>query len=141
MIQNYFRLNNKALSFKKLHYEGKELTVTYNFEVKTTFLNYNKTMHGGAVTTIVDIATTMAILNLDNRHTVSVNLGINFENGSLPGDQILVDAIVRKTGKSLAFTDCILRNIQTNKILCTGQHIKAFLDSKFEVPFSKEEQI
>lgn len=90
--------------------------------------------HGGALATYIDIATTTGLyaFDLKGRTHVSAKLDIEYisagktSSKDFPAQVVLIDAQVNKIGKNLAFTECRMFYEETNAIICTGTHLKAF---------------
>ena len=95
--------------------------------------NLNGTIHGGALTTIIDVATTLAIMSMDhkNRANVSAELSISFISGGTVKDDLFVLSNVDRIGKKLAFTQGFIYNSK-NDLLATGRHTKAFLEQTYQ---------
>ena len=96
--------------------------------------NLNGTLHGGAIATIIDVATTIVVMSLDkkNRANVSAELNMSFLSSAPIGSDIFILSQVDRIGRNIAFTECWLYNDKLEKMV-SGRHIKAFLDSKFEL--------
>ena len=94
--------------------------------------NLNGTLHGGAIASIIDVSTTIAVMSLDrkNRTNVSAELNMSFLSSAPVGSDILILSQVDRIGKNVAFTQCWLYN-DKKELLVSGRHIKAFLDSTF----------
>ena len=52
--------------------EEKELSVFYRMMVNQDLTNYSGTLHGGAIATLLDVCTTMAIAAMDANTRVTV---------------------------------------------------------------------
>ncbi|KAI6242675.1 4HBT domain-containing protein [Aphelenchoides fujianensis] len=83
------------------------------------------TLHGGCTASLVDMLTTTAILmhdqNKQEHPGVSVDLKVSYTSAAKLGETVVLDAIVEKFGRSLAFTRADLR-----RLIAIAQHIKAF---------------
>ena len=104
--------------------------ITFRFNNPTKyFLNGMGSIHGGAFMTWVDIVTTTAIVALDpHKRVMSVSLSLtqDFLNAGKEGEPLFMKAIIRKLGKTIAFTECIMMN-EKGKVLSTATHKKAFV--------------
>ena len=95
--------------------------------------------HGGALTTYVDISTTAAIYAFDGkeRTQVSAQLDMQFFNPALLQPEgahpLQIEARVNKIGKTLAFTKADLIDLSTKQLICSGSHIKAFVDREWKL--------
>ena len=99
--------------------------------------------HGGALTTYVDVATTIGLyaFDLKSRGHVSSKLDMDFlspgktetEEGKEDGPSVLVDAKINKIGKILGFTEATIYEEESEIVICKGSHIKAFIDSEWKV--------
>ena len=91
--------------------------------------NLNGTLHGGALMTIIDLCTTVAIMSVDrkNRANVSAELSTSFLSGGSLTQDLLILSQVDRVGRNLAFTQASLYDSDL-KLIATGKHTKAFLD-------------
>ncbi len=86
-----------------------------------------QTLHGGAVSTLVDVMGTLALLAADpNRGGVSIEMNMSFLAPVKVGDVVLAEGEVIKTGKSLGFTEVRLFRKSDGKQIAIGRHTKAF---------------
>ena len=90
--------------------------------------------HGGALTTYVDIATTVAIYAFDgkSRTQVSAGLDMSFFNAATIGQEFDLIAKVEKFGKGLCYSRADLKTPE-GLIICSGTHIKAFVDKQYDL--------
>ena len=90
-------------------------------------------MHGGAVCTIIDCATTIGLLSNDKDLRKSVSLGItaNFYKGASKGQMLYVLSATDKIGKTTGFTSCEIFSHDL-ELLYKGSHTKAFLQSQWD---------
>ncbi|XP_073487263.1 acyl-coenzyme A thioesterase 13 [Aquarana catesbeiana] len=87
--------------------------------------NRGGTLHGGLTATLVDMVSTVALLNTDRGAPgVSVDMNITYMNAAKIGESILITAQVLKQGKTLAFATVDLVNKDTGKIIAQGRHTK-----------------
>ena len=99
-----------------------------------SFGNLNGTLHGGAAATIIDVATTIAVMSLDNkqRANVSAELNMSFLQAAPINSEVFILSQVDRIGKNVAFTQCWLYN-EKNELLVSGRHSIAFLDYKYSL--------
>ena len=93
------------------------------------FSNPMGKIHGGAMATWVDVLTSLAIFAFDEKErimSVSINITQDFINAGNIGEDIYFKAVVKKLGRNIAFTECVIYN-QDMKILSTASHKKAFV--------------
>lgn len=116
------------------HLLQNESQIMLRLKVLPSFCNYMGSIHGGALTTILDCSTTLAILNVDKnlRKSVSAELNFSFMNPATVKDHLLIRAECPKVGKTLAFTNADLFVEETLKIVGKGSHIKAMLNQPFD---------
>jgi acyl-coenzyme A thioesterase PaaI-like protein len=86
--------------------------------------------HGGALATIVDLATTISILKVMPNRTTSISLSTEFHSATKPGDEIQIETLIKKAGRNIVFTSCDILHGQ--KLVCTGTHIKAVMKDDWE---------
>jgi len=111
--------------------------VLFSYKVTKPFLNSLGIAHGGALSSLFDEATTMAILKFDKkrRQSVSANLNINFLSPAFLNDLILLRLSVDKVGKNLAFSSGVLLREKNLEPIITGTHLKALLPTTIDKQF------
>uniref|UniRef100_A0AC34QW66 Thioesterase domain-containing protein n=1 Tax=Panagrolaimus sp. JU765 TaxID=591449 RepID=A0AC34QW66_9BILA len=108
--------------------EGK---VKLEFEVTEELTNPFGTLHGGCTSTLVDIATTTALLATPRQLPgVTVDLSVSCLSAAKLGETIILDAEVIKSGKSIAFTKAQLYKKSDSTPIATALHTKAFAGQK-----------
>ena len=96
-------------------------------ELSERHANPGGALHGGLSATLVDYATTIALVQRGAPHPgVSVDLNVTYLRPALVGSSILIDARILKFGRSLAFTTCDIRTKHDNALVAQGRHTKAF---------------
>lgn len=101
-------------------------SVVCEVEVEERLQNAYKTLHGGAIATLVDIAGTIALLSLDpTKAGVSVDLNVSFCSAAKAGETVLVEGRVLRAGKKLGFTEVDIRLKSTGQLIASGRHTKA----------------
>eukprot|EP00619_Florenciella_sp_RCC1007_P015151 CAMPEP_0205909462 /NCGR_PEP_ID=MMETSP1325-20131115/3890_1 /ASSEMBLY_ACC=CAM_ASM_000708 /TAXON_ID=236786 /ORGANISM="Florenciella sp., Strain RCC1007" /LENGTH=122 /DNA_ID=CAMNT_0053275753 /DNA_START=1 /DNA_END=369 /DNA_ORIENTATION=- len=82
------------------------------------------TLHGGAISTIVDVVGTMAIMSKDpTKPGVSVELGTSYASAAKSGTMVTIEGRLLKLGGKLAFTQVDIFR-EDGKIVATGRHTK-----------------
>ncbi|KAJ3640861.1 hypothetical protein Zmor_027396 [Zophobas morio] len=81
-------------------------------------------LHGGLSATLVDCVSTYALMTKIPARHVSVDIHMSYLKGASIGDDILIEADVVKSGKSLAFLEVQIKNKKTGDILVKGSHTK-----------------
>ncbi len=104
--------------------------VLFKLKVEKDFCNILNVMHGGATSTLVDIATTFAISGFDRnlRHSVSIELSCYYLNPINLNSEILIHCKAPKIGKNIAYSYCEIYDYDTKKLLVNASHIKAMLN-------------
>lgn len=95
------------------------------------FLNLNRKLHGGAITSLVDITTTIGIVACDNqfRPGVSVDLNTSFCGSVEVNQQVFIEIQVSKLGKNLAFSDATIID-EKGQVLAKGGQTKFLTQPK-----------
>lgn len=77
--------------------------------------NIVNSVHGGALSTYVDIATTIAIMAFDEkqRTNVSAKLDMEFMSAAKIEQEVEIEAKVNKIGKMLAFSEGRITDLKT----------------------------
>ena len=118
----------------ELYHKHKHNQLLMSLKVEPSMANLNGTLHGGAIATIIDVSTTIAVMSMDkkDRANVSAELNMSFLSAAPIGEDIFVLSQVDRIGKNVAFTQCWIFN-NMHDTLVSGRHIKAFLDQKFSL--------
>ncbi|KAL1515044.1 hypothetical protein AB1Y20_004109 [Prymnesium parvum] len=118
-----------GLRITKIGPEGVECSL----RVTPTLTNNYGTLHGGAISTIVDVAGTLALLGRDpTRPGVSVEMNQTFCSSAKEGDQLHVFGSVLKYGRSLGFTEVMIHLAAKEeegargRVIAVGRHTKLF---------------
>mmetsp|Transcript_21619 Transcript_21619/g.39534 ORF Transcript_21619/g.39534 Transcript_21619/m.39534 type:complete len:152 (+) Transcript_21619:659-1114(+) len=117
----------KALSVSSAEGDPLKL-VTFKFVVQRDMCNKGGSMHGGAIMTLIDDVTTIALLGIDPklRGQVTSNLHTRFLNAVFPGDELTVVAKNEKLGKSIGFASCEI--FKETVLVASGSHTKLIVD-------------
>lgn len=118
----------ESMKVNQIDSNGKNFKLKLVMPIQPEWLNSGGTLHGGAISTIIDQATTIAIAGLDDRYTVSVDLSVSFIGAAKEGD-LEIEAICHKVGKSLAFTSAEITS--NGSLVATGKHTKFMKPNKW----------
>ncbi|VDL63868.1 unnamed protein product [Nippostrongylus brasiliensis] len=135
-VKQYIELCNKSKNFMQAFGGARPISVSegrvkVEFEVTHAMTNPWGSLHGGCTATLVDIVTTAALLTTPRQLPgVSVDLHVTYLAAAKEGESVVMDAEVIRIGRSLAFTKADLFLKESNKIIATGLHTKAFPASK-----------
>ncbi|XP_031638677.1 acyl-coenzyme A thioesterase 13-like [Contarinia nasturtii] len=94
------------------------------FVVRKENLNAAGGLHGGFTATVVDNFTTYALVTKNCNPGVTVDLHVSYLKGAREGDTVVIDAKAVKTGKTLAYLECELRNKENGQIIAKGSQTK-----------------
>ena len=98
------------------------------YTVREEDTNPRGALHGGASATLVDLVTTIAMVDDHEdsvkRLGVSVDMNLSYLGAAKLNDDLLIDGWVVKKGRKLAFTECTIKNKQSQKILVAARHTK-----------------
>jgi len=88
-------------------------------------LNLGNSLHGGCSATIVDHVTSLALVTAEGEPNpgVSVSMDLQYLKAAKLDEEILIEAITKRVGRKLAFTQCEIRNTKGD-ILVMGSHTK-----------------
>ncbi|XP_067635278.1 acyl-coenzyme A thioesterase 13-like [Eurosta solidaginis] len=107
--------------------DGGEGKCTAKFKVAPEHLNRGGFLHGGFTATIVDMVTTYALMSKPCHPGVSVDLHVSYLMPAKEGDEIEVVANTLRSGKKLAFIECVLLRKKDGGIVAKGGQTK-FVD-------------
>uniref|UniRef100_UPI0037E8F243 acyl-coenzyme A thioesterase 13 n=1 Tax=Semicossyphus pulcher TaxID=241346 RepID=UPI0037E8F243 len=94
-------------------------------KVEEEHTNRGGTLHGGLTATLVDVISTVAIMNTERGAPgVSVDMNITYMNAAKMGEDVLITAQVLKQGRTLAFASVDLTSKATGKLIAQGRHTK-----------------
>ncbi len=88
--------------------------------------NLGGNLHGGAIATLVDDAGTLAIISADGagRPGVTTDLNVTYFRTGRPGETILIEAEVLKSGRTMAFVSVDLRRERDGARIAQGRMTK-----------------
>ena len=112
------------------HQEGYMILTFAGENVTEYFSNFMGTVHGTAISSWVDILTSMAIFGFDKlerpRH-VSLSLNTNFIAGCRMGKSISFVCTVMKSTRNIAFTRCEIYDDE-KRLTSTSTHKKMYIN-------------
>jgi len=102
----------------------------HKMAVTEALCNYANNLHGGAIASIIDEASTYALLAVSQKPGVSVDLSVSYASAAPLGSQIVITSKVVKVGKTLAFLESyITLEGDESKVIAFGKHTKFIGDS------------
>ena len=127
--QYFDRLMIESMNFKQCEVIGKSSKILVELPVMAEWLNSGGTLHGGAISTLIDQATTIAVAVLDERLTVSIDLSVSFIAALKQGNNMQIEAYCHKVGKSLSFSSAEIKS--NGNLIASGKHTKFMLNTKW----------
>ncbi|PKY27130.1 Thioesterase/thiol ester dehydrase-isomerase [Rhizophagus irregularis] len=127
VLQNFMATDgfDKLLMGKMTITDVADGKITCELPVEKIHLNRLGIVHGGFLSTLVDIGGSLALSTKGMYTTgVSTDLNITFLNSAKEGDIIIMDSECVKLGKTLAYTTVDLKNKIDGKIIAMGRHTK-----------------
>ncbi|OMJ78030.1 hypothetical protein SteCoe_22273 [Stentor coeruleus] len=131
IVKEYFGKNLiKDMKIKSCEIREKTGTILVEIPLGPQMLNVLGSLHGGAIATLIDQITTIAIALFDDRNSVSTDLSISFISPISGGNKTIdVEAVCHKSGKNIAFSSAEIRT--NGRLIAKGQHTKCLLSSKW----------
>jgi acyl-coenzyme A thioesterase 13 len=88
--------------------------------------NMGGTLHGGAIATLVDDVGTIAIMTADrdSRPGVTTDLNVSYFSPAPADRAVIADAVVLKSGKTLAFVSVDVRREDDQALVAQGRMTK-----------------
>ena len=126
MFRNIKYIENHPLASPK--------SIVFSYRVTEADSNVNKVMHGGAIATLIDMTTSIAVTAFDrgHRNNVSIELSCTYLKPVLLNSNIYIFCKVPKIGKTVAYVNAeILPTTDESDIWVTGNQVKAMLDKPF----------
>ncbi|KAJ9054591.1 hypothetical protein DSO57_1012657 [Entomophthora muscae] len=116
---------------------SEEGEVICQFKVENDHLNVYNGLHGGYISTLIDIGGSLAITYKGGFASgVSTDLSVSFISTATAGDLITVRSRCDKLGKSMAYstTEILKKNpkTQADELIACGRHTKFVLLSRQE---------
>lgn len=116
----------------------------FDVDVVPELCNPMKNMHGGAVSLVADMATTMAaapaaVKGFWEFGGVSRTLGVTFLSPVLMGSVMEVECKLLSVGKRLSVIQCVMRDKKSRKLLTLAEHGKAALAEQGKSPDERKE--
>ncbi|CAI2180372.1 16342_t:CDS:2 [Funneliformis geosporum] len=125
--QNFMEYNgyDKFIIGKMTITDAIDGKVTCELPIEKIHLNRVGSVHGGLLSTLVDIGGSLAIASKGMHATgVSTDLNVTFVNAAKEGDVMSMDAECVKLGKTLAFTIIDITSKRNKKLIAQGRHTK-----------------
>eukprot|EP01132_Coremiostelium_polycephalum_P003639 gene3639-4531_t len=97
----------------------------YSMIVPKHLCNILNTLHGGAIASIIDIVSSVAIMTSipELKPSVTVEMSIQYGTGAKLGEKVTIESTCYKIGKNLAYSDTSLKNSKGDTI-AKGSHTK-----------------
>jgi acyl-coenzyme A thioesterase 13 len=107
-------------------------TCLIELKVDETVMNVNRVIHGGALASLVDLVTTVALYNTPQRKPgVSVGMNVTFLKPAKLGETLLIEGRVIKAGSKMAYLaaevyvkDTESLELRQEALVATGTHTK-----------------
>ena len=102
--------------------------------------NISGVLHSGALSTMLDFGTTVAILTFDkrNRGTASAEISLSYLSSVRPGSEIYILSQINRIGRHVAFSHSTIYSVD-GEVLAIGRQMKKFND--FSYYFDGEDYI
>ncbi|KAI5072885.1 hypothetical protein GOP47_0012991 [Adiantum capillus-veneris] len=101
-----------------------------SFRVPTHLTNSLQVLHQGVISSLVDNVGAAALVTVDGRVRVSVDLNVSYTSSAHIDDEIEVDAMVSKYTTSIGVVIVKLTNKRTGELVAEGRHTMYFPASK-----------
>jgi len=107
--------------------DGQEGVVRFRIDVAPHHTNPLGVMHGGAMATLLDEATAIAVNTLlgweleDRARPLLVEMNVSYLAAARPGDQLLVEGRVLRRGRQVAFAEAEARRHPDGGVIAKGR--------------------
>ncbi|XP_039687658.1 acyl-coenzyme A thioesterase 13 [Medicago truncatula] len=100
--------------------------VVFSMNIPPRLLNSSKYLHGGAITTLVDIVGAAAIpaAGFPWNSGVSIEINISCFDATYVNEEIEIDARVLRIGKAVAVVSVEFKKKKTGQVFAQGRHTK-----------------
>lgn len=95
---------------------------TATLRVGHSHTNVYNTMHGGCVATIVDCVSTSAFATTSDADGVASELSVSYLRPVRPGTEVIVEATVRKSGRTAAVVTIDVSLAGSGELAATARH-------------------
>jgi len=117
-----------SIVLDKIKLESAEIgSLVCSLIVTPDICNIYETLHGGAMATIVDVISSLAVLSMNKdvafKPSVSVEISVNYAASAPCHSKIYIYSNCYKEGRNLAFTETTLKN-EKGDVICKGSHTK-----------------
>ena len=91
--------------------------------------NISGVLHSGALSTMLDFGTTVAILTFDkrNRGTTSAEISLSYMSSVPPGSEIYILSQINRIGRAVAFSHSTIYSVD-GEVLAIGRQMKKFIE-------------
>ncbi len=79
-------------------------------------------IHGGIISSLIDIAACFAMMNATKRDTPNLNLEVHYTRMAAAGDELIAIARTLKAGRTLGIADVEVKN-QDGKLIAAGRSL------------------
>ncbi|AES72955.1 putative acyl-CoA hydrolase [Medicago truncatula] len=100
--------------------------IVFSMKIPPNLLNSSNCLHGGAITTLVDLvgATAVPTAGFSWSSGVSVEINVSCLDAAYVDEEIEIDGRVLRVGKTIAVISVELRKKKTGQIFAQGRHTK-----------------
>lgn len=106
--------------------------LTIRILVHESLTNARNNLHGGALASIVDVATSAAVFVVDPRPSVTIDLHVTCLYHAPLHSTITVEAKVERVGQSMVFCSCRIIG-EDDRLVATALHTKKVVGPKEDV--------
>ncbi|MCO5602413.1 hypothetical protein L7F22_056544 [Adiantum nelumboides] len=101
-----------------------------SFRVPAHLTNSSQVLHQGVIASLVDNVGAAALVTVDGKVRVSVDLNVSYTSSAHIDDDIEVESVVSKYTKSIGVVVVRLTNKRTGELVAEGRHTLYFPTSK-----------
>uniref|UniRef100_A0A914CHR7 Acyl-coenzyme A thioesterase 13 n=1 Tax=Acrobeloides nanus TaxID=290746 RepID=A0A914CHR7_9BILA len=125
-LHNATNFNRVASKIKAV--SASPTSIVVELEIDESHVNSKGTLHGGQTAALLDIITARAVgVTVKDTPMVSLELSCSYLLPVKVGESVLIEGIVLKTGRNIAFTEAEFRRKSDNALVAKGKHTIALL--------------
>ena len=120
----YDSIMYKELKIKSLDIQTKNSKIQLEIPVQKAWLNYNGSVHGGAIAALMELYSVFFVLAMGNKTSTILDLSISILNPALLGDILEIEIVCPRIEENIAFMIIEIKSKQKKIAQGNGKVLK-----------------